>query len=333
MKLSIIIPIYNAEAFLSECLDSVCAQTLSDGLEIICINDGSTDCSLEILNGYKKNDSRIIVINQENGGVSAARNAGLEIAKGENIGFVDADDCIAPHYFEDFLSGSENIDLISKSLINKIGLPAGVVLQKKEIQNLVFPMMLETEDFNSVCVKVFKSKIIQQNKIRFPKKKLGEDAHFIMKFLQYASTCQLIDDKGGYYYRENLESATRRDMKDDYVIRRMFDEYYFDHQIEYELTVDRPTISRLKAQKLLTSFLSALSLYLRRNSILNANQRHKLVGEAMNELNKTEILQKYSAELTQGKGRFEHFIIKALQQNNLRKIKWAYRYAHWRNGI
>ena len=133
--------------------------------------------------------------------------------------------------------------------------------------------------------------------------------------------------------RDSLESATRRDMKDDYVIRRMFDEYYFDHQIEYELTVDRPTISRLKAQKLLTSFLSALSLYLRRNSILNANQRHKLVGEAMNELNKTEILQKYSAELTQGKGRFEHFIIKALQQNNLRKIKWAYRYAHWRNGI
>jgi glycosyltransferase involved in cell wall biosynthesis len=90
VKISVIIPVYNDEKFLGECLDSVSNQTLDD-IEIICINDGSTDSSLEILNEYST-DKRITIITQTNQGSAIARNKGLDIAQGEYIGFLDADD-------------------------------------------------------------------------------------------------------------------------------------------------------------------------------------------------------------------------------------------------
>ena len=97
--ISVIIPIYNMENYLARCLDSVCYNTYKN-LEIICINDGSSDSSLEILKNYKKKDGRIIIIDQENKKVSATRNAGLEIAQGKWIAFIDPDDWVHPQYFE-----------------------------------------------------------------------------------------------------------------------------------------------------------------------------------------------------------------------------------------
>ncbi len=90
-KVSIIVPVYNVVEFLPKCLDSLICQTVND-IEIICINDGSTDNSLEILKNYAQKDKRIIVINKENAGVAAARNEGLEAARGEYIMFLDSDD-------------------------------------------------------------------------------------------------------------------------------------------------------------------------------------------------------------------------------------------------
>ena len=91
---SIIVPIFNTEQYLSRCLDSIESQTFNDW-ECILINDGSTDKSENICNEYANKDSRFKVINQKNSGVSAARNAGLDVAKGEWIGFVDSDDWIS----------------------------------------------------------------------------------------------------------------------------------------------------------------------------------------------------------------------------------------------
>ena len=90
-KISIIVPVYNVEKYLKECLDSLINQTLED-IEIICINDGSTDNSLAILEEYQKKDSRIKVFSQKNQGVSAARNLGIEKATGEYLTFLDSDD-------------------------------------------------------------------------------------------------------------------------------------------------------------------------------------------------------------------------------------------------
>ena len=98
-KISVIIPVYNTESYLSRCLDSVLSNTY-ENLEVICVNDGSTDNSINILDNYKFSDERVIVINQKNSGVSAARNAGLNVATGEYIAFIDSDDWVHTQYFE-----------------------------------------------------------------------------------------------------------------------------------------------------------------------------------------------------------------------------------------
>ncbi len=99
MLLSVIIPVYNVEKYLAECLDSVCAQTLRD-IEIICIDDGSTDRSLEILKEIAAKDSRLRILRQQNRGAGAARNYGIREAKGQYLFFADADDRLAPDLLE-----------------------------------------------------------------------------------------------------------------------------------------------------------------------------------------------------------------------------------------
>ena len=98
-KVSVIVPVYNVEKYLSRCLESLINQSLKD-IEIICINDGSTDNSLQILKQFAYKDNRIKIINQTNSGQSVARNKGLAIASGKYIGFVDSDDWIDNDYYE-----------------------------------------------------------------------------------------------------------------------------------------------------------------------------------------------------------------------------------------
>lgn len=99
LKVSVIIPVYNAEKYLAECMDSVIGQTLKN-IEIICVDDGSTDESFKILKEYEKNDRRIRLLRQENAGAGAARNTGLAAAKGEYLSFLDADDFFEPYMLE-----------------------------------------------------------------------------------------------------------------------------------------------------------------------------------------------------------------------------------------
>lgn len=98
VEISVVVPVYNVETYLEECLNSIINQTFSD-IEIICINDGSTDSSLDILNDYSKKDDRIKIINQENKGLGATRNKGIDLAKGKYIFFIDSDDYIELNTF------------------------------------------------------------------------------------------------------------------------------------------------------------------------------------------------------------------------------------------
>lgn len=105
-KISIIVPVYNVEKYLRHCLDSIRAQTFTD-FECICIDDGSSDGSGKILDEYAEKDSRFVVIHKDNGGVSSARNAGLDVARGEWLAFVDSDDWVEKDFlFEQFSDGT-----------------------------------------------------------------------------------------------------------------------------------------------------------------------------------------------------------------------------------
>jgi glycosyltransferase involved in cell wall biosynthesis len=110
VKVSVVIPVYNVEDYLGECLDSIVNQTLSD-IEIICINDGSTDRSLEILNEYASRDDRFTVIDQENGGHAVATNRGMKLAKGEFLFLMDSDDMLDIHALEETVKVAEERDV------------------------------------------------------------------------------------------------------------------------------------------------------------------------------------------------------------------------------
>lgn len=114
IAISVIIPVYNVEKYLEECLESVITQDIRE-LEIICINDGSTDGSQEILNAYAKKDNRIVIVNQKNQGLSCARNAGIDCARGEYLFFLDSDDCLAEHALKKLYSSAqeENVEILT----------------------------------------------------------------------------------------------------------------------------------------------------------------------------------------------------------------------------
>lgn len=329
-SLSVIVPIYNSAHFLRECLQSVLAQRI-ENFEIICINDGSRDNSLEILTEFAHKDNRIVIINQENQGVSAARNAGLEISKGEYIGFVDSDDCIAPDYFELFLKGAEE-DVISTGLNMTIPLEKNKIYNKQGIQNVVYPIMLRSDMLNSCCTKIFRSEIIKKNHLRFPVGvSLGEDAHFILKYLQYAQTFKYIENPG-YYYRENIESATRI-VKNDIFFNRIFEVYDFDHKNEFLLKASQEEIQHLKIQRLIGTFIANLSLFLRKNPTLEYAERKRIIKKNMALLANSGALDRLKKADWENKSKFEIAVLNALRKQNYFKIYCLYKYSHWRNHI
>ncbi|MBR4607518.1 MAG: glycosyltransferase family 2 protein, partial [Lachnospiraceae bacterium] len=107
--ISVIIPVYNSENYLARCLYSILNNTYQE-IEIICVNDGSTDESVQILAEYVKKDNRISIINKENGGLSSARNAGMKKCKGKYVTFIDSDDWVHPQYFEFLLFAMQKYD-------------------------------------------------------------------------------------------------------------------------------------------------------------------------------------------------------------------------------
>lgn len=174
-KISIIIPIYNAEKYLERCLDSIINQTLKE-IEIICINDGSTDNSLLILEKYAQKDKRIIIENQNNEGVSSARNKGLKLAKGEYVGYVDADDEITKDFYELLYTNAKKHN--AEISCGEIRRPDSK--RKKHIRNLVYlrkQTATKTEEKYKlaripercfVWNKIYKREPLLKSKIEFP---------------------------------------------------------------------------------------------------------------------------------------------------------------------
>ena len=129
-KVSVIVPVYNTEKYLPRCIESILAQTFTD-FELILVNDGSTDKSGKICDEYAKKDSRIVVIHKENGGVSSARNKGIEISQGELISFIDADDWITPLYLSDLITDitSSFTDIVLHGRINVLSSNEKIIIK------------------------------------------------------------------------------------------------------------------------------------------------------------------------------------------------------------
>ena len=189
-KISIIVPVYNTEKYLRKCLDSLVNQTLSD-IEIICINDCSTDNSLEILRKYASKDNRIKVIDfKENRGAAYARNVGIEEAQGEYIGFIDSDD------YPETLEFYEILYLKAKDSCADIVKGAYKNSDTGFIDKLINEKIKEDKNnfCSAYCSAIFSSKLIKENNIYFPELRDMEDPVFTFNCAQKANKIEVIDD-------------------------------------------------------------------------------------------------------------------------------------------
>jgi len=216
---SIIVPVYNAENFLSKCIDSILSQSFVDW-ELLLIDDGSTDSSWEIINKYISNDKRIKAYHKENGGAGSARNEGIKRATGKWMLFVDADDYVEKDYIEKLVSASKGVDLTICGM--KLICGEKITYSKIYLDGVEKKERLTVEDFfniiriytlsGPVC-KLFCSDIIKNNNIYFPTDiNLGEDSIFVYTYLQYVNTTYIIDNYYGYnvMLSQNEKSLTKK---------------------------------------------------------------------------------------------------------------------------
>jgi glycosyltransferase involved in cell wall biosynthesis len=238
IKISVVIPVYNTEKYLKECLESVLNQSLK-GIEIICINDGSTDNSLKILESYSKNDSRIKIINQKNMGLSEARNSGIKIARGKYIHFLDSDD---------FYTNNDTLSILYKTI------------EKKELDILFFDIVLYYEKSNielkqrsnnleenkiysgqeilinyienenvasSSWSKLFRRKLLEESNMLYQKDIYFEDGEFLIRILSKVQKIEVI--------KENLITIRERENS----ITSSFKKEYISSIVTIFQTIDK----------------------------------------------------------------------------------------------
>lgn len=203
---SVIIPVYNVEKYLKKCVDSVLNQTYRN-LDIILVDDGSTDLSGKMCDELGIDDKRVTVIHKQNGGLSDARNAGLNVARGEYYAFVDSDDYISSDMIEIMVnSARENsceIAICNMVRFSESGESALFYHPVAQKQILLGENRFKTLKQPSVCNKLFKASLFQN--IRFPKEKYYEDT-FVYHELLYRAKCVVLTGSNSYWYLERSDS-------------------------------------------------------------------------------------------------------------------------------
>lgn len=203
VKISIVVPVYNASAYIGKCIDSILAQTYTD-FELLLINDGSSDNSLDVLEGYAKKDKRIVVINQKNMGVAATRNKGIKISRGEYITFIDNDDYIDSDYLEKFLDNTKD----SPDVV--IG---GYRRTSSDDRELYKFTIRDSEwskyTFITPWGRIIRRKFLLDNNICFFSYPLGEDIYFNLKIYSLSKNIVTISYIGyNWFYNEDSVSNT-----------------------------------------------------------------------------------------------------------------------------
>ncbi len=217
-KISVVIPVYNVDRYLSRCLQSLVNQTFKD-LEFICIDDGSSDNSLEILYSYAEKDSRFVIIVQKNSGPSIARNKGIDIAKGEYISFIDADDWIDLDFYEKLYAAAVdcNADIAAAGIIrlNKYKKKFFINYSSEEIAiepNRKFELC-DVPDRNYIWNKIYKLEKFRQKNLRFEEGVFYEDIIFTPQAIYYLEKLVTVPQTFYYYWKTKNSIVTQKSEK------------------------------------------------------------------------------------------------------------------------
>lgn len=280
---SVIVPVYNVEKYIKQCLDSLIAQTIED-IEIILIDDGSTDLSSEICDYYASMYKNVKVIHNKNVGLGLSRNVGLSMAKGEYVGFVDSDDYINPKMYERLmnLAKNTNADIAYCSIAKFTGLDAGEnsisidetwrVWKENEIKKYLLnrigsePYCKNDNYYGaSVCAAIFKKSLIEENHIRFLSERqyISEDVLFNIDLISICKTIVHCNDKL-YYYRYNPNSLTTK---------------YKADRFKKGIEVYQETCRRLAASYNETEYFNCTTRYLISIARIAILQEAKYIGE------------------------------------------------------
>ncbi|ASK63714.1 hypothetical protein CFK37_16890 [Virgibacillus phasianinus] len=290
-KISIIVPIYKVESYINKCIDSILAQTYND-FELILVNDGSPDNCGEICEEYAKKDKRIRVIHKKNGGVSSARNKGIEIAKGDYIGFVDPDDTIEPTMYEELLKAADyyNADMVicpikSINLVNNttsvssIWKDKGQLIGKQNIINDIIPSLLlgKTYSLVSSVNKLYKKSIFDSHNIRFDENKHhSEDVRLNFTLLTLVDNLLYVEKAYYKYYIRNRESLTK-------IFRADLYDYILDNKnFLIELSKQYKQDENIESVK--NHFTKVTLLFMQNVAVkkdISAEQRYEIVSTIM----------------------------------------------------
>lgn len=214
--LSVVVPVYNVEKYLARCLDSLVNQALKD-IEIICVNDGSKDNSLKILETYAQKYSQIKVIDKENGGLSAARNTGIDAAKGDYIGFVDSDDWVDLDFFEKLYNTAKkhDADIAAAGIIRlqkfhkKFHLKINNEIVTSDINEKV--KLCDIPDKSYVWNKIYRT----SKMIKFEEGRVFEDVIFTPQILFNTDKLVTVPNTYYYYWRTNNSIVKRKSEKNN----------------------------------------------------------------------------------------------------------------------
>jgi glycosyltransferase len=229
-KISVIVPVYNTEKYLRRCVDSILAQTYTD-FELLLIDDGSTDGSPAICDEYAALDSRVRVFHKPNGGVSSARNLGLDHARGEWITFCDADDYVYPEWLQNYdIESVTDADLINQGAKSN----ADIFRDANPVSELSFSFYGPPSEFieestqnglfGYLWIKCFRNDIIKERQIRFDTGvKFQEDELFITEFLKSAKVVSSVDKIGYYYFCVGWHRYNNNDIYDNYRNEKIVD--------------------------------------------------------------------------------------------------------------
>lgn len=253
-EVSVIVPIYNAHKYLERCIRSILGQTY-ENLDIVLIDDGSQDNSLEICKRFEKEDKRVRVFHKENGGVSSTRNYGIKKAQGEYIVFIDADDSVETSFIESLLAKANENSIVICSFVygdedGNISASCEMLEDSNlnDLNDFITSVVVKRKIFGSVCRTLFPSKIIMDNNIEFVDCVLAEDQLFLLTAVSYCSTVITLK-KAMYVYFDNSSSATHE------VYRKNFLKDRERYCAELQRVIDRYPLSQENKKDILQTAL------------------------------------------------------------------------------
>ena len=239
--LSIIVPVYNAEKYLDRCIKSIYAQTLTD-YEIILVNDGSKDDSLALCRKYAESDSRITVIDKENGGAGSARNKGIELAKGEYLAFPDVDDWFEPNMYEElyYIAKKADYDIVFSGVnnysqdlkfLNTINCPSVDFKTQDECRKNIMTLFPTTTIFDVPWNKLYKRELVVENGIRFTDLRRCQDAVFNLDVYRCAKSVRSTE-KAYYNYLNNDSDKVNKKFPKNYIDINIYYYYHIKEMFE-----------------------------------------------------------------------------------------------------